>query len=108
MPEPHESRSVAVDDSDPKSTSTLLVGGVGAVLLVVIILLLEVLYQRTTQAESYRKIISEQPQELRSVQAQQLEQLRSYRWINQQQGVAAIPIDRAMDLVVEEARAGKP
>jgi hypothetical protein len=41
---------------------------------------------------------------LRQVQAEHLEQLNSYRWINAQEQIAAIPIDRAMDLVVEEAR----
>lgn len=105
MPDERAQHVAEVDDSDPRSTPTLLVGIVGLVLTMVLVLLLEVLYQRTTQAETYRKVVAEQPLELRQVQAQQLEQLNGYRWINEQEGIAAVPIDRAIDLLVEEARA---
>lgn len=105
MHEPRQVTTVDPAESDPRSFSTLLVGGVGAALLIVIILLLEVLYQRTVRSEQNRKVIDEQPLLLRQLQAEQLEQLSQYRWINQQEGVAAIPIDRAMALIVEEARA---
>ncbi len=107
MPDEHVHTAVAADESDPKSTPTLLVGAVGMILLMVIILLVEVLYYRTSQAEVYRKVISEQPLELRQVQAAQQEQLNAYRWISQPEGVAAIPIDRAIDLIVDEAQTGR-
>lgn len=107
MPDEHAHITVEMDDSDPKSTPTLLVGVVGMILLMVIVLLVEVLYHRTTQAEIYRKVISEQPLELRQAQAEQLEQLNSYRWVSEPEGVAAIPIDRAIDLIVEEAQTGR-
>lgn len=107
MPDEHLHAAIEADDSDPKSTPTLLVGAVGMILLMVTVLLVEVLFQRTSQAEIYRKVISEQPLELRQVQAEQLEQLNGYRWVSQPQGVAAIPIERAIDLVVEEAQAGR-
>ena len=107
MLDEHLHAAIEADDSDPKSTPTLLVGAVGMILLMVTVLLVEVLFQRTSQAEIYRKVISEQPLELRQVQAEQLEQLNGYRWVSQSQGVAAIPIERAIDLVVEEAQAGR-
>jgi hypothetical protein len=107
MPDEHAHIAVDPDESDPKSTPTLLVGVVGMILLMVIVLLVEVLYYRTSQAEIERKVIAEQPLELRQVQAEQLEQIHSYRWISQADGVAAIPIDRAVDLVVEESQSGR-
>ena len=107
MPDEHAHIAVETDDSDPKSTPTLLVGVVGMILLMVIVLLVEVLFHRTSEAEIYRKVISEQPLELRQVQAEQLEQLNGYRWVSEPEGVAAIPIERAIDLVVEEARSGR-
>ena len=107
MPDEHAHAAVEVDESDPQSTPTLLVGAVGMILLMVTVLLVEVLYQRTSQAEVYRKVISEQPLELRQVQAEQLEQLNGYRWVSQPEGVAAIPIDRAIDLIVEETKKGQ-
>ena len=93
--------TMSPDHSDPRSAPTVLVGTVGLVLL------LEVLHHRTTQAETYRKVVAEQPQELRQVQAQQLEQLNGYRWVDQGRGVVAIPLERAIDLLVEEARGGE-
>jgi len=99
--------TMSPDHSDPRSAPTVLVGTVGLVLLAVIVLLLEVLHHRTTQAETYRKVVAEQPQELRQVQAQQLEQLNGYRWVDQGRGVVAIPLERAIDLLVEEARGGE-
>jgi len=107
MPDEHAHPAVEADESDPQSTPTLLVGAVGMILLMVIVLLVEVLYHRTTQAEVYRKVISEQPLELRQVQAEQLEQLNGYRWVSEPEGVTAIPIDRAIDLIVEEAQGGQ-
>jgi hypothetical protein len=105
MPEPSAPQTVDLDESDPKTAPTLLVAAVGVALLLVIILLLEVMYQRTVEAENYRKVIAEQPQELRSLRATQLEQLNGYRWVDQPAGVAAIPIDRAMELVIKDYRA---
>jgi hypothetical protein len=107
MPDEHAQITVETDDSDPKSTPTLLVGAVGMILLMVIVLLVEVLFHRTSEAEIHRKVISEQPLELRQVQAEQLEQLSGYRWVSEPEGVAAIPIDRAIDLVIEEAQTGR-
>jgi hypothetical protein len=107
MPDEHAQINVEIDDSDPKSTPTLLVGAVGMILLMVIVLLVEVLFHRTTQAEIYRKVISEQPLELRQAQAEQLDQLNDYRWVSEPDGVAAIPIERAIDLIVEEAQTGR-
>ena len=92
------------EERDPKSSSTLVVGGVGVILLAVVIILLQVLFYRTSEAERWRKVISQQPEELRRVQAEQLDQLNSYRWIDEQNGVVSIPIDRAMELVIQEAQ----
>lgn len=107
MPDRETSPSVDLDESDPKSAPTFLAAGVGTIVLVIVVLLLEALYHRTAEAELYRKVIAEQPQELRSVHARQLEQLQGYRWIDQTNGIAAIPIDRAIELVVEEAQSAR-
>jgi hypothetical protein len=100
----HSAAGTAPEERDPKTWSTLVVGAVGIIMLAVVILLLEVLFHRTTEAERWRKVVSQQPEELRRVQAEQLDRLNSYRWIDEQNGVVAIPIERAMELVVQEAR----
>jgi hypothetical protein len=92
----------APEERDPKAASTLIVGAVGVILLAVVILLLQVLFHRTAEAERYRKVISQQPEELRQVRSEQLDRLNSYRWVDEQNGVVTIPIERAMELVARE------
>jgi len=83
---------------------------VGSLVLVATVFWVEALYQRTVESERARKVVAQEPAELRTVQAGQLDQLRDYRWVDRTQGVVAVPIERAMDLVVQEngaPRAGK-
>jgi hypothetical protein len=92
------------EERDPKSGTTLIVGAVGVILLAVVIILLQVLFYRTAEAERWRKVVSQQPEELRRLHAEQLEQINGYRWVDEPNGVVAIPVDRAMDLVIQESR----
>ena len=91
---PDELQTVSPEESDPRSSSTLIVGAVGIVLLVVVGILLEVLYYDTAETEFQRKIVAEQPQQLRLLQAEQRERLNR----------AEVPIEDAMKLVVESAK----
>jgi hypothetical protein len=100
---PDELQMVSPEESDPRSSSTLIVGAVGIVLLVVIVILLEVLFYDTAEMEYQRKVVAEQPQELRLLQAEQREKLNSYHWVDRENGVVAITIERAMEIVVQES-----
>ena len=101
--DPQPTTMIDPAESDPRSAPTVLVGTVGLVLLAVILLLLEVLYQRTSQAEIERKVVDEQPQELRQLEARQLEQLGGYAWVDRERGIVKVPLERAMELVIDEA-----
>ena len=93
---------ITMKDDDPRSVSTVLVGLVGFVLLLVIVLCLHAIFLRTTRAEFERKVIASKPQELRLMRTEHTEMLNGYRWVSESDGVATIPIDRAMDLVVTD------
>jgi hypothetical protein len=47
------------------------------------------------------KLLTDEPQYLSGVRGEWQKELHSYGWIDQQAGVARIPIDRAKDLLVE-------
>lgn len=47
-------------------------------------------------------------EELRQMRAEEESQLQSYSWIDREKGVAAIPIDRAMELLVERDAQARP
>lgn len=87
--------------SDPNAPLTVLVGVVGAVVLFVVIVLLQAFFYRAERAERERKVVAVGAEELSQLRARQRDQLNSYRWVDPKAGVVAIPIERAMDLVVE-------
>lgn len=91
--------------SDPSSSITVLIGVVGTILLVATVVGLEAVYYNTERVEFERKVVAEAPEELRSIRADQLKNLNAYEWVNRASGTVRIPIDRAMQLVVQEANA---
>lgn len=90
---------------DPDAPMTLVIGIAGALLLFALVVSLQALYGAAERSEFRRKVVEEKPIELQSSRASQLEKLAAYRLVDPVGGVVAIPIERAMDLVVEENRA---
>ena len=94
-------------ESDPSAVSTVIVGVVGVVLAWLIIAGLEVVYYKTARAEFDRKVVQQEPAGLREARTQQLGQLSDYRWIDKDAGIVQLPIDRAMEVLVERQRPGR-
>ena len=89
---------------DPDVPASAIVGIIGAILLFAIIVALQALFYSMEEEELARKIYDQPYEELQELDADQLEQLNSYGWVSEADGVAHIPIERAMELVVEENR----
>lgn len=87
---------------DPNVTVGAVVGIVGVILVFVSIVMLQALFFHMQEGEMERKVYQQTNEELRSLNAHQLETLNSYGWIDQTNGVAHIPITAAMELVVGE------
>jgi hypothetical protein len=79
------------------------IGLLSVVLLVAFVLLLQVMYYRTSDQLDYENNTLQPPVELSSLLAEQQGKLASYAWVNSARGIAAVPIDRAMDLVLSSA-----
>jgi len=94
-----------MESYEPKSGLVAVVGVVSAVVLVAVILLLQAVYYRAEQRENLTKAVMVPP-EAQAVRAEQLGQLQGYRVVDPQQGIVAIPIDRAMELILAESNAG--
>jgi hypothetical protein len=101
MSETHEPES-REGIGDPNTPVALVVAVVSAILLVIIVVLLEAYFFKAESDENQRKVVAVTPEELAQARADQLGLLHSYRWIDEKQGVAGIPIERAMELVVAE------
>lgn len=105
------------DHEDPLTAPTWILGFLGAVLLTVIALGLTALFYNAQAQEERRKLIERDPLELEHLQAEQRAQIiGAPHWVEEQVQVEgsntpqavrslAIPIDRAMELVVNESRA---
>jgi hypothetical protein len=90
------------ETGEPNTTLTALVGVVFAIVLFALVVFLQAFFYRAEERENVRKVVAVAPEELSQLRAQQLETLHSYRFIDAKTGVVAIPIDRAMDLVVRD------
>ena len=90
---------------DPNVPASAIVGIVSAIVLFVIIVLLQGLFYAMQADELERKVYSQTSEELRALDADQLKRLNSYGWVSEPDGIAHIPIDRAMDLVLQESGA---
>ena len=96
------------EGGEPNAPLTALVGIVFAIVLFVLVVLLQAFFYRQEQEENVRKVVAVAPQELSQLRAQQQELLHSYKVVDQQKGVVAIPIDLAMKLVVQDAGRSAP
>lgn len=83
----------------------LTAGFVSIVLTVASILAVQALYNRYSEAELQRKVISVPTVDANSRLAEQEAALARYSWVNREAGIVTIPIERAMELVVNELHA---
>jgi len=81
-----------------------LVGVLGTVLVFVIILFLAVLYRRVETQQQYDKDVSQPYTAVADLANRQRGSLASYGWVDQEKGIVAIPIGRAIELAVREIR----
>ena len=89
---------------DPNVAASAVVGVIGAIGLFVVIVLLQTWFYRAEEDERFRKVYSQPYQELQKIDNEQLERLGSFGWISEGDGVAHIPIERAMTIIAEEAQ----
>lgn len=125
MSDPHDERSARASEATPNDLSEgdagppvglldsspaddaldtsriALVGLIGAITTFVIIVFLMVMYYQYTAAEAIRDQ-DEPSAELATLVNRQQALLARYAWVNEQKKIAAIPIERAMQLVVAE------
>lgn len=104
-PTPH---SGGGPDDDPDSGATYAIGIAGSILVVAIVVSLQGLFGHASRSEIEKKVIAERPLELDGLRAAQLEQIGTYRWVDAKAGVAAIPIERAMELLARERKGVGP
>ena len=107
--------SEKVERDELNTPAIVTVGIVASVAVFAIIVALQAWFAQAQRAEHQLKVVAPRSEELAGVVAEQQTQLHTYRWVDRQRGVVAIPIERAMELVAREqqgaataARAAEP
>lgn len=93
---------------DPKASTTIVIGVIGAILLLAIIVFTQVLFYNAQRYEDEQKIYASKPQELLKLQTEQLAEINRFRKLDEQKGVVAIPIDLAIECFVAEMKNPRP
>ncbi len=83
--------------------------GVGIVVfLIVTILAVQVYFDSLKNQQEFVKLLEPVSEDYRNLRAREDAELYSYKYMDREKGIVRLPIQRAMDLVLSEAQAGKP
>jgi hypothetical protein len=95
------------DYDDVNTPLVALIGFLSAILVFAVVVALAVLYNAAQEREQYQKNISQPYTALENLLASDRIKLVEYRWVDQKKQTVAIPIERAMALVVAQYRGPK-
>jgi len=104
----HERHVSPAEAVDPDTLTTATVGIVGTILVIVAVVFVQGLYERASRSEFQRKIVDQAPAELSKLRAAQLARLHATTWVDKQHGFVAIPIEKAMALLVADPSLAAP
>jgi hypothetical protein len=95
------------DRSEPNVRLIAIFGAGTLALLVVSVLALQYYYDRVLEEQVFVKVQEPVAQTLVDLRAREDEELHSYRYLDREKGTVRLPIERAMELLANEAAQGK-
>ncbi len=111
LPGPGTTQEIKAEtDFDRGEPRALLITGLGAATfigLIVVILGIQAYFDHIREVATYQKVLVPVSEDLQNLRTQENELLNGYKYIDRNNGVIQIPIDRAMQLVAQEAAANK-
>jgi hypothetical protein len=96
-------KNAGFEAAEPRSGAIALVGAGIVILLVLIIVGVEAYYDRVRDQQIFVKQLQPVSEDLKALRAREDADLNSYRYIDRAKGSVRLPINRAMDLLIEEA-----
>lgn len=92
---------------DPKPTAVVMVGIIGSIVLLALIVGANALHDAMVAAEQETMIYGRGgiANEYHGLRNQQVTEINTYRWIDQENGVVGIPIEKAMETTARELEA---
>lgn len=78
------------------------------IFIIVTIFAVQSYFNSLRNHEEFVKVLEPVSEDIRNLRAREDSELHSYKYIDRQAGTVRLPIQRAMELMVNEASAGKP
>ena len=94
-------------DDDLNTPVIAVAGAILVIFIFALVVAVQALFFKVREDQNKDKYVTRAPMELNALITGQQELLNSYRWIDKSRGVAGIPIERAMRLVVDEYSGGE-
>lgn len=107
QPQNAQSATAPYDTHEPNLRFIGALTGLIVLALIVLLLALQAYFDRLWEREVYVKVLAPESETLREVRAREEQQLHRYTYLDRQRGTVQLPIERAMELLIEEARQGK-
>jgi hypothetical protein len=79
----------------------VVIGVVSSLLILEIVVGLQAYFYKIEQQEYVEKTVNQPFWKLSDLTSRQQAELLGYRWVDREKGIVSIPIDRAMELVVQ-------
>lgn len=102
-----ETEQVGYERRDVGIRKLLLIGIAGILAIVIVMLVLMDYYTAYTEKVISEVVLEPESKELRELRARESEVLGSYKLLDEQKGIYRIPIDSAIELMLEEAEKSK-
>ena len=98
---------VDFDRSEPRALLIASIGIASILGLTAMILGVQAYFDHMHEQQMYEKVLVPVSQDLKNLHSQEDQELNTYKYIDRGKGIVQIPITRAMQLIEQEAAAGK-
>ena len=95
--------SEGFERSEPRAGFIAAIGGAIMITLVLVIAGVQAYYDHVRDQQIFVKQLEPVSEDLKALRAREAQQLHSYQYIDRAKGTVRIPIERAMDLLIQEA-----
>ncbi len=103
MTSEHHPQASGYEEKDVNVRKVFIYGLAGILILIVLLVIMNEIFIASTDSHIYQSVLVPESPELREIRAQELKMLQGFRVIDEQQGVYQIPIERAMEIIADEA-----
>ncbi|MGH9627508.1 MAG: hypothetical protein ACRD7E_03980 [Bryobacteraceae bacterium] len=99
----HTGHPHGFDTSEPKSGFIALFGIGTVITLVVTVLAIQFYFDRYKEHQVYIQVLAPEGQQLKDLRAREDAHLHSYGYSDREKGLVRLPIERAIELLIEES-----